>query len=141
MKQAVIVCGVAASGKSTYASIFVKHGFKHLERDIVRTEYFGLKDWKDWDWTKEYEVTLKWESLFQSITDVGENIIISDTLVKRSDRDKLVKRLKEKGYDVILTILNPSLETILDRNSKRGGRAVDEDVIRKMYDTLNKDWV
>lgn len=111
----------------------------HVERDRIRFDILKLGDWTTYriNGRDEFKVDALWKSMI--VNNHKPNLVISDTLTKKSDRDNLVALLTYLGYDVTLIRCWESLETCLERNALRGNFKVNEDVLISMWNKLNSE--
>lgn len=140
-KNLILMCGIPGSGKSTLLKERC-NGTKEVvvSRDAIRfsrlhekDEYFANED-EVW---KEYITTLK---LFLT-DDSYESVIADATHLNARAREKVLRPLEEilktGNIDVYVLFVNVSLETALERNAKRKGRAlVPESAIKNMHRSL-----
>jgi len=129
--KAILTVGISASGKSTWAKQYAEeNGFVVFERDIVRRQIaansFGLKNdeplSKVWNWRNQsmegavlQQITAK---LVHAAT-MKQNVIIADTNLNATLRDKLVKFLVGLGYSVEYKVFPIDLEEAITRDSGR----------------------
>lgn len=141
MRKAWIVYGPPGSGKSTEARALAQgmKSVRHLERDIIRFDVLKLGNWNEYrfDPKKEYIVDAIWKYIV--LNNDYNDLIISDTLCKKSDRDNLVALLQWIGYDVELIRMNTSLEECIERDKIREGYSVGEEVIKRMWRKCHED--
>lgn len=138
--KAVIIYGAPASGKSTLAQEYVKEGYMEINRDSIRFgDLFPGGDWTTYKFSKENEkrVTRFWEFKLERAVFNKQDIVISDTLCNKERRRQLVDRLEKLGYTVVTVELNVPLETLIERDSKRGGFSVGRFVIEQKVKELN----
>ena len=132
-----ILCGVAASGKSTWAFNYIKENIDrnicYVSRDEIR--FSILKD-DDEYFAHEREVfDIFIRKIVAAFSD-GCDVIADATHLNDKSRKKLTRAIDNqfKDYDIIYVIMETSLEECLARNSKRSGRArVPEEAIENMY--------
>lgn len=138
-KNLILMMGIPGSGKSTFlkekcnskTDIIVSRDKIRFSRLSEKDEYFANEQ-EVW---KEYIETLK---VF--LTDNRyENVIADATHLNPRSRDKVLNALADvlNEIDIYLLWVNVSLETALERNAQRKGRAlVPESAIRNMYRNL-----
>lgn len=139
----VIIAGAPASGKSTLANEFVKEGFFELNRDFIRFNDLKLgTGWHDYNFNRENEnkVHKIWQLKFDTFSSSRSNFVISDTLCRDKDRRRYANKLTKAGYDVIIVVLNPSLEILIERDKQRGNFSVGEKIIREKWEQLNENF-
>ena len=112
----IIVCGLPASGKTTYS--------KHLEEEL-RAVRFCPDEWMDalsinlWDETSRAKIeALQWQ-LGQQLLVQGLTIIIEWGTWGRSERDVLRLRVRELDASVELHYLPASVDVLLERIQRR----------------------
>ena len=140
-KNLILMMGIPGVGKSTLLKEKCNPKTDIIvSRDAIRFNI--LKDTDDYFsneqavW-QEYIMTLQ---LFLT-DDRWENVIADATHLNPRTRDKVLdaldKILKKEGIDVYVLWVNASLETALNQNSQRKGRAlVPESAIKNMYKSL-----
>ena len=134
-KTLYITCGIPGSGKSTWAKRKVEEGWSWNSRDEIRfslvaehEDYFSREE-------KVYDTFIS--NIQNDIYDGFENIIADATHLNERARKQLLDRISLLGYEVIYVYFDISLDTAIERNNKREGRAkVPETVIKKMYNSL-----
>ena len=136
-KKVFLMCGVPASGKST----FVQQNMNPVtdvwcSRDLVRfsmisedEEYFAREPEVFATWIKNINDALALDSV--------ENIFVDATHLNKASRLKTLNRLNLENADVVPVVVLTSLQTCFLRNKKREGRArVPSSVIRRMYSSF-----
>ena len=138
-KKVWLLSGLPGSGKSTWAhQKIVENGGVWCSRDEVRfsivkedEEYFSHEDKVFNTWIKQINEALENPEV--------ENIYIDATHLNDKSRNKVLNRLtKNTDIEKITNVLFLTpLETCLERNKQRSGRAVvPEEVIRNMAKTF-----
>lgn len=134
-KKVWLTCGVPGSGKSTWVQeqIAAKSGV-WCSRDKVR---FSLLQSNDDYFAKEDLVLSIWLKNIQTALDDAEgpaNIFVDATHLNPKARKKVISQLNLENADVIAVNFLISLDTCLERNDLRDGRAfVPRSVIRRMF--------
>lgn len=128
--------GIPGSGKSTFAKK-IANDKVIVSRDEIR--FSLLKEGEDYfkHETQVFKTFIK--QINEAIADKegAENIIIDATHLTSTARMKVLNRLDLTKCYLYAICFDASLETCLERNSKREGRAkVPEDTIRNMYSIL-----
>lgn len=147
-----ILCGIPASGKSTWAK---QQKGKIISRDEIRKNYVGENPGKNY-FSKEKQVYKKMIANIKiAIKENVENIYIDATHIDVSSRAKLLNNffnLKDKNkINLTFDYFPILLDVALRRNSEREGFAkVPEEAIKNFYfkssipskDEMNKylDW-
>lgn len=137
-KKIKLLVGCPASGKSSWAKKKIKNynllnkTYKYISRDEIR---FSMVKENEEYFSKETEVFNTFiEKIQQAINEEYEIIIIDATHVSKSSRKKVLRQLNLRDYALDIIVLNTSLETCLERNAGRQGRAcVPESAIINMY--------
>ena len=128
MKQTIyLLCGIPASGKSTYAKYTGKklieegHTVSYISRDEVR--FSILKDEDDY-FAHENEVFNEFiNRINQAIHEGIEAIFVDATHISEASREKVLRRLDLEGLDVCPIVFHTPLHVCLKRNASRTGRA------------------
>ena len=134
MATLYILCGPSGSGKSTWAQNFIatNKDTKWVSRDKIR--FHLLKDGEDY-FSHEKEV---FYIFVKSIADGlinGLTVIADATHLNMFSRCKLMQALDmyTKDYEIVFVVFNVDVETCIERNKERTGRAnVPETTIRNM---------
>ena len=122
-KVLYILCGPAASGKSTFSHFLTKDeiSYKIVSRDEIR---FSLVDENEEYFSKEKEVFKTYIAEIQQAIDGGVNMIVADaTHINEASRNKLLHNLDIKEYHVVPVNFKTPLNVCLERNDGRMGRA------------------
>ena len=139
-KKVWILSGVPGSGKSTWArKQIAEHGGVYCSRDEIR--FSLLKEDEDY-FAHEDEVIRLWtEKIHNAIKDPEVwNVLIDATHLNDKSRKNIIDNLPEGDYIVVITIFDVPLETCLERNDNRTGRAfVPRSVIRRMHYSFEKE--
>lgn len=136
-KKLIVLCGIPASGKSTWAKRYKETHYNSIwvSRDNIR---YSLLEKNDDYFAKEEDVYRKF---CQAIIDglITFDIIIADaTHLNKWSRRKLIDSINlisnyNIEYDLIGINFNISIDECLERNEKRAGRErVPEHVIKNM---------
>jgi predicted kinase len=156
MKQVIFTVGPSASGKTTWANIWVAHrnqmkklgmstdSWVNINRDDIRAEVFKQKKnnasfkWSEWKWKWEDEVTsIQRERIQQAIAD-GVSVVISDTNLNQKYLHKTIEIFTNEGYEVTYRYFtDASYNELIARDNQRAN-GVGYSVIRKQWkDQLN----
>lgn len=134
-----ILRGIPGSGKSTWAKEQVRLGKGKVKR-INRDDLRAMIDDSVFSRKSEGHINTIRNIVLSYYIEAGCDVIVDDTNVKTSYVKELVefvKRLRPNS-EVRVKLFNTPLETCLERNAKRTGRArVPEDIVRKFYKSLN----
>ena len=135
-KKVYLLSGIPGSGKSYWAHNVLMpqcHTPKYISRDEVR---FSIISDDDSYFAKEdevFDVFVHRINLALLDNDVSD-VIIDATHLNEKSRMKILNRIKHDNNIIIAVDFRTPLETCLDRNEKREGRAkVPRGVIRRMF--------
>lgn len=129
-KKILILIGIPASGKTTWAKDFVKKNDKwvRVSRDDFR---FMLKDLGKLDHKDEELISENMDNVIENALYLGYNVVIDNTHVKKSHINEVIERFKYQA-DIDYQVFDISLEKALERDKNRD-KEVGEEVIRRMY--------
>lgn len=139
-----LLVGCPASGKTSWARDMERHATvfnepfpAYVSRDDIRFKI--VKETEEY-FSKEKEVFNTFINTIQELIDDRYPLIIVDaTHVTKASRKKVLNQLDLKDYKVDIIVLRPSLETCLERNTKREGRAcVPETALINMYNSYEQ---
>lgn len=136
MASLVLMMGVPGSGKTTYAKKMMGDYDIYVSRDEIR---FGLVREDEPYFSKEDEVL---QTFIRTINDallIAQRYVIADaTHLNMGSRAKILKNLHNKPDSVYVVYVAVSLQTALERNAQREGRAlVPESSIKNMYKSIS----
>ena len=119
--KAIVCVGISGSGKSTFAKDLLKKGWMQIERDIIRRQMFGFKQWNEYKFNKtnEERVTQHADALLYSFAKEGFNIVCSDTNLNPKYREALIAKLENYGYEVEIKDFPTSYEEAIKRDTFR----------------------
>ena len=139
-KRVWLLAGPPGCGKSTWARKMVaKRDGIYCSRDEIR--FSLLKEGEDY-FAHEDEVVRIWtEKIRQAVLDPDvPNVFIDATHLTEKSRAKVINSLPIANYILTTVFFDIPLETCLERNEQREGRAkVPRSVIRRMYASFEKD--
>lgn len=137
----IVLCGLPASGKSTYAEMLVESGvFQRVCPDLIRKAFYG-------DESVQGDGKRVFETAFHDLKEygcLGENCVFDATNINADRRTELVKEMRPYFDILICKFMYTPLDYCLKRN-KRRERQVPEDVIQRMHNnfdfpTTNEGW-
>lgn len=140
MSKMIILIGLPASGKTTWAKDFISqanidHSWIRVCRDDIR---FMLQN-VDFIVENEKLVSSIEESTVRTALAFGKSVVIDATNIKKRYRNQWHKIAKEYNVNVVEEkFFSVSLNECIDRNNKRD-RKVPESVIKTMFVDLNKN--
>ena len=124
----IVMCGLPASGKSTYAEWLAESGiFCSVCPDKIRGELYG-------DENIQGDGGLVFTIAHARIKDLGQggnNVVFDATNTNAKRRKELVKKMRPYFDVIILKWFNTPINVCFERNAKRE-RQVPEEVIRHM---------
>ncbi len=128
----VLLCGVPAAGKSTYAAKLRggREEIVYLCPDLLREQLTGSM--ADQSCNGEIFTTLL-PQLVRSAAAEGRHVILDGTFITRKARRPFIGLAKELGYRVECHVLDPGFEVCCARNAARARRVPDH-VLTRMRD-------
>ena len=134
-----MLCGVAGSGKSTYAKEKLKCG-EIISRDEIR---FSFPISKETYFSYEKEVFNLFINKINEALNKNSTVIIDATHISKKSRDKVLSRIEKRNeIDLEVIVIKTSLSNCLERNSKREGLAkVPNKAIEDMYYKFENPYV
>ena len=133
MSKVIMLKGLPASGKSTWAKEYIeKHpGTKRINKDLMREMF----DFEVWSHENEKMVLQIRDTLIKQFLKEGYDVIIDDTNFSHRHENRIRAILpKNVTFEVNDSFLEVPLEECLKRNKGRV-HEVPDDVIQGMYDT------
>ena len=134
-----ILCGVPGCGKTTWARNFIHEhdplyqNIRDVSRDEIR--FSILKEGEDY-FSHEKEVYRKFAGTITETLIDGFDVIADATHLNEFSRRKLTQSIDRRytDYEIVYVVFNVDLQTCLERNAQRTGRAcVPEQSVRNMY--------
>ena len=126
----IVMCGLPASGKSTYSQWLAESGlFKRVCPDLIRKAFYGDENIQG-DGKRVFEIA------YHDIKEyacLGENVVFDATNIDRKTRKDLVKKMRPHFDIIICKWFSTPLLTCKLRNAKRE-RQVPEEVLDSMYE-------
>lgn len=136
MSKMYVVIGAPGCGKSTYIQNHLKENELVISRDKIR---FGMLNDNDEYFSKEKEVYNEFIKQIDAAIAANATFYVDQTSLNAAARNKLFSRLKKRPDKIIGIYFTTSLDTILQRNAQRTGRAlVPEDAVINMFNSLTK---
>ena len=130
----IVLCGLPASGKSTYAEMLVESGvFQRVCPDLIRKSFYG-------DENIQGDGERVFKTAFHDTREYGclyENVVFDATNINRSRRKKLVKEMR--GYfDIIICKWFSTPYYICDQRNQTRSRKVPNEVLLRMRDNFQQ---
>ena len=126
----IVMCGLPASGKSTYSQWLAENAhFYRVCPDLIRKDLYGDENVQG-DGKKVFSIA---HYQMQEIGSVGGNVVFDATNIDRKTRKDLVKKMRPHFDIIICKWFSTPLLTCKLRNAKRE-RQVPEEVLDSMYE-------
>lgn len=135
-KSVILLVGVPASGKSTFAPRLEAKGYVRLSMDDLRARLLG-DEATIGDSKQQKLVRDTFRKELEDLLAKGLNVLVDNTNFNGRTRKPVLDRVTAAGYtDVQLLVLDVPLEECLRRNALRK-RVVAESILRMMYADLH----
>lgn len=132
MSKLLILKGLPASGKSTFARELVVKGWKRVNKDDLR----AMIDNSIWSGNNEKQIVRIERMLVVDLLSRGFNVVVDDTNFGWEEDWKDVAN--EECVDFEIKFFDVPLMECIERDSKRGDKSVGAKVIQRMYDKYLK---
>ncbi|MGE8541460.1 AAA family ATPase [Acinetobacter sp. ANC 3813] len=117
--QLIIFTGVQASGKSSFYLLNLAHSHLRINLDMLKTRH-------------------RENIIFEACLASKTKMVIDNTNPTQADRARYIDRAKAAGFDVISYYFETDLNSTLERNSYRAGKAnIPEVGVRATYKKLD----
>lgn len=116
--QLIIFTGVQASGKSSFYLLNLAHSHLRINLDMLKTRH-------------------RENIIFEACLASKTKMVIDNTNPTKIDRARYIQRAKDAGFEVISYYFETDLQSTLERNSYRTGKAnIPEIGVRATYKKL-----
>ncbi|WP_089606183.1 AAA family ATPase [Acinetobacter piscicola] len=102
--QLIIFTGVQSSGKSTFYQQFFYHTHLRINLDMLKTRH-------------------RENMIFEAALASKTKIVVDNTNMTQFDRARYIQRAKEYGFEVVSYYFKTDLNSTLQRNAQRDGKA------------------
>lgn len=130
----IVMCGLPASGKSTYSQWLAESGiFQRVCPDLIRKAFYG-------DENIQGDGKRVFETAYYDIKEYGsrgENVVFDATNINRKHRITLVKEMRGNFDIIICKYFSTPLLTCKLRNAQRE-RQVPYEVLERMAENFQK---
>lgn len=133
MSKLVILRGIPASGKSTYAREWVSDDVKtrvRINRDDLRMSLFGSYWGPEVD---EQAVTIAQDQMLLGFLRAERDVVLDNTNLKARDVRAVLKNAAKAGAEVEFVDFPVKADVAITRDHMREERTVGADVIRNFY--------
>lgn len=127
MPKLIMLKGLPASGKSTFAKELVAKGFKRVNKDDLR----AMIDDSKWSRDREKMIMAVEEALAMTFL-ITDNVVVDDT--NFAHEEKWAKIAKSCGAEFEVKFFDTPLTECIERDAKRGDKSVGSKVIYGMYE-------
>lgn len=132
--KVILLVGPPASGKSTFAESYVRDNADSVivcRDDIRAMQGFGEIGNPE----QERLVTKIQNGMIEIALAEGRDVVVANTNINKQQRRNLIKLAHEHGADVEVKLFTTDYDECVRRNAARS-RVVPENIIRKMYDSM-----
>ena len=131
--------GIPYSGKTSFVAThewLAKLPQVSLDREVM---LLANGDYSYWEKCVP-EASRRCEEYQEELIRTRQSFVIDKTNLVHTVREKLISRLRQRGYQIVAIVLNPpNPQTLKERVKKRKGQVVPTDVQKKMLDLFNAD--
>ena len=130
----IVMCGLPASGKSTYSQWLEESGvFKRVCPDLIRKAFYG-------DENIQGDGKRVFETAYHDIKEyacLGENVVFDATNINAKRRKELVEEMRPYFDIIICKWFSTPIDICVQRNMARE-RQVPQEVIKRMWWNFEK---
>jgi len=132
MSKLLVLVGLPASGKSTFARELVAKGWKRVNKDDLRS----MIDDSKWSRDNEKKIIAYEDALVIMSLNKGWDVVVDDTNFGHQERWKHIAGTHNAEFEV--KFFDVPLMECIERDSKRGDKSVGSKVIMRMYEQYLK---
>lgn len=129
MSKLLVLKGLPASGKSTYAKELVAKGWKRVNKDDLRS----MIDCGKWSKKNEKEIQVIRNKIVCEYLDAGYNVVVDDTNFAPEHEETMQKWAHAYKAEFEVKFFDTPINECVERDAKRGDKSVGSDVIFRMY--------
>ena len=137
-QRMIILVGLPASGKSTYARKLANDGYVVVSKDMIRLDkrLFGNREYNNKRGDEQFVIKEE-ERIINSALGSGKSVVVDSTNFGKH-QNRLKNIAKQYNAEIeIKSFLDVPIKTLLERDKNRED-SVGEQVIRKMFHTQVK---
>lgn len=127
MKKLLVLRGLPASGKSTYANELVGKGWKRVNKDDLR----AMIDCGRWSRENETQIKAIEDMMVNTFLELGFNVVVDNTNYAWESHFKVIAN--NHGAEFEIKDFDTSVHECVRRDALRGDKSVGADVIWNMY--------
>lgn len=131
----VILQGLPASGKTTYAKTLVEKGYKRVNKDDIR----AMVDSGVYSKSNEKLILEIRDSIIDLALSQGKNVVVDDVNFGADHISTLSFIAKVNEAEAAVCFINTPLDVCIERNSKRTKNKVPREAINNFYEKFIKD--
>lgn len=123
----LVLKGLPASGKSTYARELVAKGWKRVNKDDLR----AMIDCGKWSRENEKQVLATERNIVEGYLRSGYNVVVDDTNFSHEEMWRQIA--SQHNADFTVEFFDIPVDECIKRDAKRGDKSVGAEVILRMY--------
>ncbi len=127
MSKLVMLKGLPASGKSTYAKELVSQGYKRVNKDLLRE----MIDCGNWTKANEKLIFDSEACLAHNFLEIGHNVVVDDCSFAHEKHWESIAR--SHGAEFEVKFFDTPINECVLRDAARGDKSVGGDVIFRMW--------
>lgn len=116
--KVILLKGLPASGKTTYAKELVDKGYVRVNKDDLRS----MMDNGKWSKGNEKRILRLRDQIIRDAVNSGSNVVVDDTNFEDRHRDRIAALAEENGANFEVLFIDTPLEECISRNEKRANK-------------------